>query len=471
MTMTASPDGKAPPPQDLYQMMRLIRRFEERAMDLVRSGDIVSGIHPCIGQEAVAAGTGAALRRDDIMLANHRAHGQLLAKGSDPAGCSPRWPDASPGSRAAGAGRFIPPTSPSACSARADRSATAPRWRRGPRGRSPGWAATASRSASSATAPSTRARCSSPSTWPRCGGCLSSSSARTTCTRPRCRSAASVAGSITGRAEAFGIPAESVDGMDPETVYAAMARGVARARAGEGPTFLEFRTYRFYGHHTFEDKTRLRYRDPEEVARWQARDPLALQAGRVPEGPRSGSTTRSRRPSRRPCGSPWPARSRIRLTPREYLYASGCPARPGVAATATTEKDRATVTKLSYLRALNRALGDEMERDPAVFVLGEDVRHALTNVTVGLFDRFGPQRVVETPISEQGFTNFATGAAMAGLRPVVEYQIPFLLMLVFEQIVNQANKFSADERRPGPRPGHLPAARLGRGGRLGRAAL
>jgi len=77
-----------------------------------------------------------------------------------------------------------------------------------------------------------------------------------------------------------------------------------------------------------------------------------------------------------------------------------------------------------------------------VFLLGEDVRHALTNVTVGLFDRFGPERIVETPLSEQGVTNFATGAAMAGLRPVVEYQIPFLLMLVFEQIVNQANKFS-----------------------------
>ena len=100
------------------------------------------------------------------------------------------------------------------------------------------------------------------------------------------------------------------------------------------------------------------------------------------------------------------------------------------------------MTKLSYTRALNQALAAEMERDPAVFLLGEDVRHALTNVTVGLFDRFGPERIVETPLSEQGVTNFATGAAMAGLRPVVEYQIPFLLMLVFEQIVNQANKFS-----------------------------
>src|ERR1044072_5392341 len=87
MTMTASPGGSSPPgkqlpqPKDLYRVMRLIRRFEERAIDLVRAGTIVSGIHPCIGQEAVAAGTGAALRRDDVMLANHRAHGQLLAKG------------------------------------------------------------------------------------------------------------------------------------------------------------------------------------------------------------------------------------------------------------------------------------------------------------------------------------------------------------------------------------------------------
>jgi len=101
-----------------------------------------------------------------------------------------------------------------------------------------------------------------------------------------------------------------------------------------------------------------------------------------------------------------------------------------------------TVPKLSYTRALNLALAAEMERDPAVFVLGEDVRHALTNVTVGLYDRHGPDRIVETPLSEQAVTDFATGAAMAGMRPVIEYQIPFMLMLVFEQIVNQANKFA-----------------------------
>jgi pyruvate dehydrogenase E1 component beta subunit len=97
---------------------------------------------------------------------------------------------------------------------------------------------------------------------------------------------------------------------------------------------------------------------------------------------------------------------------------------------------------LSYLKALTRALADEMERDPDVFVLGEDIGVAVSNLTSGLLKRFGPERVLDTPISEQAFTSFATGAAMSGSRPVVEFQIPSLLFLVFEQIANQAHKFS-----------------------------
>jgi pyruvate/2-oxoglutarate/acetoin dehydrogenase E1 component len=98
--------------------------------------------------------------------------------------------------------------------------------------------------------------------------------------------------------------------------------------------------------------------------------------------------------------------------------------------------------RLSYLKAMNRALGDELAADERVFVLGEDVRYAASNLTAGLEKRFGPDRVIDTPLSEQGFTGFATGAAMAGMRPVIEFQIPALLFLSFEQIVNHAHKFS-----------------------------
>jgi pyruvate dehydrogenase E1 component beta subunit len=98
--------------------------------------------------------------------------------------------------------------------------------------------------------------------------------------------------------------------------------------------------------------------------------------------------------------------------------------------------------KLSYLKALNRALGDSLDQDPSVFLLGEDIRVSASNLTAGLLSRFGPERVIDTPLSEQAFTNFATGAALAGMRPVIEFQIPSLLFLVFEQIANQAHKFS-----------------------------
>jgi pyruvate/2-oxoglutarate/acetoin dehydrogenase E1 component len=99
------------------------------------------------------------------------------------------------------------------------------------------------------------------------------------------------------------------------------------------------------------------------------------------------------------------------------------------------------MTILSYLKALGRALGDELAADPTVCVLGEDLQVGVANVTNGLVQRFGPDRVVDMPISEQAFTSFATGAALAGRRPVIEFQIPSLLFLVFEQIANQAHKF------------------------------
>jgi pyruvate dehydrogenase E1 component beta subunit len=98
--------------------------------------------------------------------------------------------------------------------------------------------------------------------------------------------------------------------------------------------------------------------------------------------------------------------------------------------------------KLSYTKALNKALGDELERDPAVCVFGEDIGAGIAQLTLGLLKRFGPDRVVDTPLSEQAFTSMATGAALCGLRPVIEFQIPSLLFLTFEQIANQAHKMS-----------------------------
>jgi pyruvate dehydrogenase E1 component alpha subunit len=98
---------------------------------------------------------------------------------------------------------------------------------------------------------------------------------------------AAVAGSITGRGSAFGIPSETIDGQDAEVVLAAMTRAVHRARAGSGPTLLEADTYRYHGHHTFELKARLGYRNDDEVAHWRLRDPLEIAADRVPQQARA----------------------------------------------------------------------------------------------------------------------------------------------------------------------------------------
>ncbi len=96
--------------------------------------------------------------------------------------------------------------------------------------------------------------------------------------------------------------------------------------------------------------------------------------------------------------------------------------------------------EIRYLEALSQAIRQEMRRDPRVIVIGEDVRASLRGVTKGFLEEFGPDRVFDTPISEAGFTGLATGAALAGLRPVVEYQINALLFVAFDQLVDQAQK-------------------------------
>src|ERR671936_1327168 len=100
------------------------------------------------------------------------------------------------------------------------------------------------------------------------------------------------------------------------------------------------------------------------------------------------------------------------------------------------------VREISLGAAVREALAEEMRRDPAVFILGEDVAEAGTpfKVLKGLVEEFGPERVMDTPISEPGFTGIAVGAAMTGMRPVVDIMFGDFLTLVMDQLVNQAAK-------------------------------
>jgi pyruvate/2-oxoglutarate/acetoin dehydrogenase E1 component len=100
------------------------------------------------------------------------------------------------------------------------------------------------------------------------------------------------------------------------------------------------------------------------------------------------------------------------------------------------------VRQLSMAEAVREALAQEMRRDPRVFLMGEDVAEAGTpfKVLSGLVKEFGPERVMDTPISEAGFTGIGLGAAMTGMRPVVDLMFGDFLFLALDQIANQAAK-------------------------------
>src|SRR5579884_3758816 len=101
-----------------------------------------------------------------------------------------------------------------------------------------------------------------------------------------------------------------------------------------------------------------------------------------------------------------------------------------------------TVRELTFGEAIREALAEEMRRDSRVCILGEDVAEAGTpfKVLSGLVDEFGPDRVVDTPISEAGFTGIGVGLAMTGMRPVVDIMFGDFIGLALDQIVNQAAK-------------------------------
>jgi pyruvate dehydrogenase E1 component alpha subunit len=272
---------------DLYRTVRLIRRFEQRAIELVRSGVIPGGIHPYIGEEAIAAGVCAALRPDDLITSTHRGHGHVLAKGADPVrmlaelagretglnsgrGGSMHAADVSVGIY--GANAIVGASAAIAAGAawshrRAGHDRVAVTFF-GDGAVNQGVLLEAMNLASLRRLPVIFV----------CENNQFATSMRVQDT---------TAGTITGRAEAFGIPAESIDGMDAEAVLEAATGAVTRARAGGGPAFLECLTYRFDAHHTWEYTVRPRYRTDEEVAAGSVRDPLEIQAARVADAVRS----------------------------------------------------------------------------------------------------------------------------------------------------------------------------------------
>ncbi|MBA2358963.1 MAG: thiamine pyrophosphate-dependent dehydrogenase E1 component subunit alpha [Actinobacteria bacterium] len=267
--------------KELYRTMRVIRRFEERTVDLVNANEIAGVTHEYVGQEAVATGVCSVLRRDDAITSTHRGHGHLIAKGADVSRMFAELLGRVDGlNRARGGSMHIADLSIGVLGANGIVAAGAPH---------AAGAAWAFREAGTDRIAVTffgdgginqgvlLETFNLAALWrlPLVFICENNGYAVTLSAEH------STAGSMVDRAASYGMPAEAVDGMDVEAVAVSAGRAVARARAGEGPSFVECRTYRFFGHHTAERTMKLGYRTDEEIAHWRERDPLELAGARL----------------------------------------------------------------------------------------------------------------------------------------------------------------------------------------------
>ena len=254
---------------------------------------------------------------------------------------------------------------------------------------------------------------------------------------------------IAPRGDAYNIPNAIVDGMDVLAVREAVARAVEHARSGNGPYLLECKTYRWYGHSRSDPRA---YRTKEEEAAWKERDPIPNFAAKlVAEGVATQEEINAVEAKVQgeikiatdfALGSPMPPADELELN----VYAPSSWTDADVAYEKTLrEKVRSGgpgTKKMRYWEAVRDAMREELQRDPQVFLMGEDIGlyGGAYGATRGLFEEFGGERVRDTPISEATIGGSAVGAAMCGMRPVAEIMYVDFTPLAMDQIANQGAK-------------------------------
>jgi 2-oxoisovalerate dehydrogenase E1 component len=250
------------------------------------------------------------------------------------------------------------------------------------------------------------------------------------------------------RACAYGIPGEVVDGMDALAVRGAVSKAAERARSGQGPSLIECKTYRYYGHSHSDPRA---YRTREEEKEWRERDPIkvlksSLEAIRwldEPEFEKMEETVSAKMETAMAfaTASPEPDASELETD----VFA---PAKTTAADVAKEQALRERVRQdtsmrqITYAQALVEGMREEMLADPKVFVMGEDVGlyGGAYGATRDLWQEFGDARVIDTPISEATIAGAAVGAAMAGMRPVAEIMYVDFTPLAMDQLANQGAK-------------------------------
>jgi TPP-dependent pyruvate/acetoin dehydrogenase alpha subunit len=271
-TVSPSPADALPELRSLYRMMVLVRRFEERALELFAEGLITGSTHPCIGQEAIAVGACAALRPQDHVLATYRGHGVALARGSPPPGLMAELLTRETGCcKGRGGSMHLCDVSRGLLGTNAIVAAHVP--------------------IAGGVALSSKLRGDDRVTvcffgdGASCEGefyetlnmaALWKVPLVLICENNGFAISVPVAKSqstpdVADRARAFAIPSSIVDGNDVLAVRGAVAEAAARARAGDGPTLVECKTVRWERHSAFSSGKPV---DPEAARRWREADPI-----------------------------------------------------------------------------------------------------------------------------------------------------------------------------------------------------
>jgi 2-oxoisovalerate dehydrogenase E1 component len=242
---------------------------------------------------------------------------------------------------------------------------------------------------------------------------------------------------VAARAAAYGMTGVQLDGNDVTAISKAAEEAVARARRGEGPTLLECKTYRTRPHS--EGMGDYTYRTREDVAAWRERCPIKRHRQTLLE---SGQATAAQLDS---------IDAEIAALVESVTAAAEAAPFPDPADATThvyapahtvVEPSNTATRPLSFAAATLEALDREMALNPNIFVFGEGigVRGGNFGTTVGLFAKYGAQRLRDTPIAERGFVGMACGAAMTGARPIVDFMFIDFINDAFGELVNQIAK-------------------------------
>ena len=421
---------------EMHRRMLLIRGFEQRVAELYRDGEVPGFVHLSIGQEATAVGACWPLQSADVITSTHRGHGHCLAKGLDPLGMFAELMGKDQGTNRGrggsmhiadptlgifGANGIVAAGLPIAVGA-----ATAGQLR------ADGSVAVAFFGDGASAQGAFHEAVNLAAVWelPVVFFCENNGYAEFS------PASTQHAASLEQRAAGYGIGFVAVDGNDVAATASVMDEVVLGARAGHGPVVVEATTYRWHGHYEGDPQ---RYRSPEERSEWEGRDPLLAHERRLRSvGVGDDEITSLETSVADQLDEAVEAARRLADPRADSLPDFVLRPRPNPVEPAPPLEDAPVFRTMD---AIHAAIQAELTEDDRVFVAGIDVGAGgnVFGLTRGLADQFG-RRVRDTPISETAIIGLGVGAAMAGMRPVVEMMYLDFLGVCFDQLLNQAAK-------------------------------